>query len=177
MPQLPQPPQPPQPLIVTLQLDAGTFDLLDRLRQQHFPPERNVLAAHVTLFHALPGSEIDFIRFTLREVCREQPAFTLALPKPRFLGRGVAIEVQSSDVLRVRAELAQRWRDWLTPQDRQPYRPHVTVQNKVSAGQAHQLYEHLKQEWTPQVGQGRGLVLWRYMGGPWEFVEAMPFAE
>ena len=44
-----------QPLIVTLTLDAPARERFDALRRRHFPPERNHLAAHLTLFHALPG--------------------------------------------------------------------------------------------------------------------------
>jgi len=44
-------------LILTLALDGEAFALFDRLRREHFPPERNVVPAHVTLFHALPGEE------------------------------------------------------------------------------------------------------------------------
>lgn len=46
-----------QPLIVTLALDEQAQARFDALRSRHFPPDRNVLDAHVTLFHALPGEQ------------------------------------------------------------------------------------------------------------------------
>ena len=47
----------PAPLILTLKLDQASFTRLDALRQAHFPPERNWLSAHLTLFHHLPGDQ------------------------------------------------------------------------------------------------------------------------
>jgi len=168
-------PEKPQPLLVTLQLDPNTFDVLDQLRQHHFPPARNHLLAHITLFHALPGDELDSIRHTLQQVCAGQTVLPLNLPKPWFIGRGVAIDVDCEGLLRLRADLAQRWQSWVTPQDQQRYHPHITVQNKVPPEQARQLYDHLVNTWTPMVGQGTGLLLWRYVGGPWEPIDTMPF--
>src|SRR6476469_7699644 len=46
-----------RPLIVTLLLDDAAQQRFDALRTAHFPAERNHLAAHVTLFHALPGEQ------------------------------------------------------------------------------------------------------------------------
>ena len=47
-----------RPLVLTAALDDETFDWLDGLRRRHFPPERNHLAAHLTLFHALPVDQL-----------------------------------------------------------------------------------------------------------------------
>jgi hypothetical protein len=44
-------------LILTLKLDQTTFERANTLRQQYFPPERNVVPAHVILFHQLPGDK------------------------------------------------------------------------------------------------------------------------
>ena len=43
------------PLILTAQLPDDMHARYTALRDAHFPPERNYLEAHVTLFHALPG--------------------------------------------------------------------------------------------------------------------------
>ena len=45
------------PLIITAALDEGGFDWFDDLRRAHFPAHRNVVPAHLTLFHALPGEQ------------------------------------------------------------------------------------------------------------------------
>jgi hypothetical protein len=156
------------PLILTLMLDAGTQDWLDALRRAHFPPERNLVPAHVTLFHALPGDEWDAVLAALAAECRGAAPSAVRIGPPRFLGRGVALEVAAPEVAAVRARLAARWRDRLTPQDRQGWRPHATVQNKVAPERARALHAELGAALPVRQGRAEGLLLWRYRGGPWE---------
>ena len=54
------------PLIVTAELGPEDFAWLNGLRRQHFPPERNQLAAHLTMFHAIPPSAESELRQILR---------------------------------------------------------------------------------------------------------------
>lgn len=164
------------PLILTLKLDQSSFDRVNLLRQQHFPPARNFLPAHITLFHALPGVEEPQIRQQLHKLCSQTAPIALHLAGVRSLGRGVAIEVESPALLQLQQNLAKSWHDWLTPQDRQHYRPHITIQNKVAPEQARQLLQQFAQEWQPLSGSGEGLLLWYYRGGPWERVEEIGFA-
>lgn len=89
-------------------------------------------------------------------------------PKLRFLGNGVAIEVECAALTQLRHQLAAQWYDWLSPQDRQSYRPHVTIQNKVDAIEAQQLFHELSKNWSYSTGYGEGLLLWHYQGGPWQ---------
>jgi 2'-5' RNA ligase len=165
----------PRPLILTLDLDADAFGRLDALRRAHFPASRNVVPAHVTLFHAIPGDRLPVVRADLAALTAEAPACEVRFPGVRFLGKGVAVEVASADLSRVRRTLHDAWEDWLGPQDRKPYRPHVTVQNKVDPPVARALYERLRSTWDPAAGRGTGLCLWRYLGGPWDRIETFPF--
>lgn len=164
------------PLIVTLKLDADSFRLLDAMRKHHFPPERNFLSAHLTLFHALPGEEKSAICSSLNELCIETVPIRLEFPRIRMLGRGVAIEVASADLQRLHTRLAQRFSGWLTAQDRQSFKPHVTVQNKVSPQQARDLFDSLQPAWKMAPGAGEGLLLWQYLGGPWRPIAEFPFS-
>jgi 2'-5' RNA ligase len=166
--------QPPA-LILTLQLDQASFAALNELRTAHFPPERNYLPAHVTIFHALPGNEEIAIGAQLSAVAAVTQAFTLEFSRVRFLGRGVAIDLQSLELLALRATLATSWSAWLSAQDRQRYRPHVTIQNKVAPAAARALFDQLSSSWRACLGRGDGLLLWRYLGGPWELCAAYPF--
>ena len=163
------------PLILTLKLDQSSFDYFDQLRQQHFPPERNFLPAHITLFHALPGEQKFNVQQTLQEHCAQTPVLSLTFPKLRFLGKGVAVEVDCPELIQCRQQLANIWQSWLSRQDQQGYRPHITLQNKTTADEARQLYDRLAQEWNPFKGRGEGLLLWSYKGGPWEFVNEFVF--
>jgi 2'-5' RNA ligase len=163
-------------LIVTLKLDTSTFAEVDALRKQYFPPERNFIPAHVTLFHALPEVEEKAIVEGLHRVCAVTPRMSLELSTLRFLGRGVAIECCSLELQKLRQVLSSAWHDWLIPQDRQSYRPHITIQNKVPPDTARQLYEHMTQTWHPLEAAGEGLWLWRYENGPWSLVEEFNFS-
>ncbi|SOC46804.1 2'-5' RNA ligase superfamily protein [Blastococcus aggregatus] len=167
-------PAPPAPLVVTLLLDDAAQDRFDRLRARHFPAERNHLAAHVTLFHALPGEHLDAVRADLAAAAA-RTAFDVAVTGVRFLGRGVAYVLESAEAARLRDGLASGWAPWLTPQDRQRHAPHVTVQNKVDPAVARALHERLAAEFVPETVRARGLGLWRYLGGPWAAVSEHPF--
>lgn len=164
------------PLILTLRLASPAFERFDALRRAHFPPERNVIPAHLTLFHALPGEREADIGEVLAATCAATAPLALRFPSLRFLGRGVAAEVVSPELLALRGKLAARWDAWLSAQDRQGYRPHITIQNKVSAEQARRLHAELAAAWEPFESTGDGLLLWRYLGGPWELVRDEPFA-
>ena len=163
------------PLILTLKLDSQTFHQFDSLRQQHFPPERNFLPAHVTLFHALPGDQKLSIQQTLREICAQTPDFALQFSRLRFLGQGVAIDIDSLELRQLQQHLAKIWYPWLSRQDQQGYRPHITIQNKVTSAAARQLFDQMTNQWQPVEGAGQGLLLWYYQGGPWELAEDFSF--
>lgn len=162
------------PLIVTLLLDERSQAEFDRQRAAHFPPERNHLAAHVTLFHALPGEQADAVTAELAAV--DVPAFDVVVAGLRLLGGGVAYRLESDELLDLRAGLAAAWEPWLTRQDRQRFAPHVTVQNKVAPAVARELRDRLAAGFAPWTATGVGLALWRYLGGPWEPVAEHHFA-
>lgn len=158
------------PLILTLKLDQKTFRYFNQLRQQHFPSERNFLPAHTTLFHQLPGDQALIIQQELQTLCSRTSRLALTFPTVRFLGTGVAVEVDCPALVQLQHQLANTWNQWLNRQDQQGYRPHITIQNKTTTDKARQLYEQLTQEWKAFEGYGDGLLLWRYQGGPWELV-------
>ena len=163
-----------QPLIVTLLLAEEAQRRFDRLRAAHFPSERNHLAAHVTLFHALPGERLPQVDADLAAAAA-RPPFDVQVTGVRSLGRGVAYTLASAELGALRAGLAAAWEPWLTPQDRQRHAPHVTVQNKVDPAVARALQAELAAAFVPEAVPARGLGLWRYLGGPWEPVAEHAF--
>jgi 2'-5' RNA ligase len=165
------------PLILTLGLDPSSFEVLNALRKEHFPPERNFLDAHVTLFHKLPGEQEDSLKTTLASLANSTSVFNLNFSTLRFLGKGVAVNVESTELLELRKKLVAAWVQWLEAQDKQSFKPHVTIQNKVSTEEARVVLEHLSKDWISFSGRGTGLLLWRYLGGPWELVEKFPFSK
>ena len=156
------------PLIATLELDEASFQFFEGRRQRHFPPRLNIVPAHLTLFHHLPGKEIEAVRLDLEQECRWVAPFALTVSGLKFMGRGVAYTLVSAELASLRARLANGWADWLTGQDRQRHQPHVTVQNKVEPAQARLLQAELTRDFRPFQVEARGVSLWHYMGGPWE---------
>ena len=168
-------PQPPAPLILTLRFDDAAFARLDSLRRAHFPAERNHIPAHLTLFHALPGEAMEEVLSGLRFACAATAPMALRFTGPRSLGRGVALEVASPELVALRRALAAGWSHMLTRQDAGGFRPHVTVQNKVSAEAAAALLAGMAAGFEPWEARGEGLLLWHYRGGPWEAAASIPF--
>jgi 2'-5' RNA ligase len=164
-----------RPLIITANLDATSQTYFDRLRQQYFPPERNFLQAHLTMFHALPGEWIHKVEAVLAETANCNPALPAEVSGLRSLGSGVAFDIRSPELEKMRREIAFAFNHALTGQDRQRWCPHITVQNKVGRESACALLANLRhdfQRWTISV---KGLDLWHYDSGPWEFAASFRF--
>jgi hypothetical protein len=155
-------------LILTAVLDARSQGWFEALRRAHFPPELNHVPAHLTLFHHLPGEQFGAIAPMVATVCAATAAMPVAVLAPRFLGRGVAFDLHAPALAALRELLRREWHDWLTAQDRQAWRPHITVQNKVPAAEARALQAKLAAVVVPAAATAAGLHLWRYLGGPWE---------
>lgn len=148
-------------------MGAADFAWADGLRRAHFPPERNVLSAHITLFHHLPPSALGEVERRLKGMAREAaPAARLAEVMP--LGQGVAYRIDSPELMALRDELADAFTGLLTPQDQARPRLHVTIQNKVKPAEARALAVRLAADFQPRPFAIAGLAAWHYRGGPWE---------
>ncbi len=163
------------PFIVTAELPGDLAKYATELRTEHFPPERNYLKAHVTLFHALPPSCEREIKTALAQEAKENAPVAAQLEGVMPLGRGTALRLSSPDMIAIWRHLADRFHGLLTPQDEHKPRLHVTVQNKVSPKEAKALQAELEWEVDPRPFRFTGLSLHIYRGGPWEFVRTYPF--
>jgi 2'-5' RNA ligase len=152
-------------VILTLQLDSASARYFSDLRRQYFPPALNFLPAHITLFRHLPGNELDTAAGTLEQLASGYEVINIRVDGLRSLGRGVAYSLESEQLSTLRSRLVRQWSPWLTPQDRQPFNPHITVQNKVHPDEAHKTLPILSAVFTPHTITGIGLDLWRYLGG------------
>jgi len=130
--------------------------------------------AHLTLFHHLPPS--------IERELAARLADAAGAPPPRAtitglmdLGEGTALRVESADLEAIRSDLADALHGLLTPQDRAPWRPHVTIQNKVTRRAARDVQARLAAMPMPRALAIRALALWRYQGGPWEPLRSWPF--
>jgi hypothetical protein len=144
------------------------------LRRAHYPPERNQLPAHLTMFHALPPSAEPELRRRLAEIAR-QSSPKASVEGLMDLGGGVALRIVSPDLDRIRETLAVELHGLLGAQDSGGWRPHVTIQNKVATKVARALRASLEREFAPRPLSIGGLGLHRYLGGPWQSVGRYPF--
>jgi hypothetical protein len=161
-------------LIITAELGASDQARFDAQRARHFPPERNRLPAHLTMFHALPPSAELEVKRRLGELASQSPPRAIAAGLMN-LGGGVAFRIVSDDLERIRDSLTDDFRGLLSAQDAGGWRPHITVQNKVSAKEARRLLIELERDFAPGPVKISGLGLHRYLDGPWEPVAVYPF--
>lgn len=162
------------PLILAADFSPADLALLDGLRRAHFPPERNRLPAHLTLFHALPPSALDEAKHQLAlQANASPPRATIA--GLMDLGGGVAFRIVSDDLDDIRSAIADHFHGSLSAQDAQGWRPHITIQNKVAPKAARALLAELERDFRPRPLAITGLALHRYLGGPWEPIARYPF--
>jgi hypothetical protein len=156
------------PFIVTAELPPDLFAWADGLRRAHFPPERNHLSAHVTLFHALPPSLFQEIRRVLAAEAAAHPAVTARLSGVMDLGKGTGLRIESDAMLAIRDRIADNFHGALSAQDQHRPRLHITVQNKVTTPIARLLQSQLAATFEARDFRFAGLALHIYRGGPWE---------
>jgi hypothetical protein len=162
------------PIVVTAIFGDGDNGWLQQLRRTHYPAERNRVPAHLTLFRHLPPS--------LEPELKQRLSVYTATGPPRAilagvidLGEGTAFRVESEELEDIRYDLAEAFRGMLTPQDMAPWRPHVTIQNKVEPREARRLQAELRATFEPRPLEISGLASWRYLGGPWQPIRTHAF--
>ena len=156
------------PIIVSAVFGRQDQGWFDAQRAAHFPPERNQLSAHLTLFHHLPPSAEAELKHRLAQETRGVRAPRARIGGLMSLGRGVAYRIESPDLVAIRHRLADAFAGLLTPQDAGGWRPHVTIQNKVQPNVAKLLLTSLSRDFVPREVEVAGLAAWWYRGGPWE---------
>lgn len=165
------------PLILTARIADIDLKPFELLRRQHFPPDRNFLQAHLTMFHRLPGERTYEIVDALSMTFGNTEPFQASVAGVRHLGAGVAFNIASPEFMRIHAGLKSLFLPWLGGQDMQKWQPHITVQNKVSRSAADALHRNLLSEFEPRSILVEGLELWRYLGGPWRLEHTAIFGK
>lgn len=162
------------PLLVTARLPPDVFAWADGLRRAHFPPERNKVRAHVTLFNSLPWRVEDEVRRMLaRHAAAPPPAAEITGLMP--LGGGTAFAIQSPALSAIHQDMVESLHGLLTAQDGGRRKLHATVQNKVSGTEAKALQAELARDFRPRPFAFAALDLHRYLGGYWEDAGSWPF--
>lgn len=162
------------PIIVTAQMAPPDQAWADRLRQRHFPPDRNQLSAHITLFHHLPPSCLGELKRELGRITRRS-APPARIDRLLAFAQGVAFHVESVGLEAIHEALAERFAGVLTPQDAVRPQLHITVQNKVAPQQASATLASLQADFSPRRIAVAGIALWGYRGGPWSLIARYPF--
>ena len=158
-------------LIVTVRLDDVSQQYFDILRAKYFPVERNFLKAHLTLFHKLPDS----VETTTLISALSVAPFDMQMTGLINLGAGVAFRIEAEQLAFLRSQISDDFQEHLSPQDRQGFRGHITVQNKVTPEIARELLAELSKGFSPFQVRALGVDLWYYLGGPWQHKEYFPF--
>lgn len=169
----------PQPFILTAVLPPDLQGFAEGLRRAHFPPERNHLHAHVTLFHAFAPSLLEELTDFIPRIAAEFAPPQGCVKGVMDLGKGTAIALETPQLLVLRAMIAEHFRGSLTAQDLHEPRPHITIQNKVTKEEARALQASLPAVLAPWIARGTfafpALALHRYCGGPWEHLKTCAF--
>jgi 2'-5' RNA ligase superfamily len=162
------------PLIVTAVLGTADQRRFDALRRAHFPPERNYLSAHLTLFHHLPPARADELVRLLKDIAADPPP-AARVTEVYSLGRGVAYRIESPGLVAMRERVADWFAPDLTAQDQATPRLHITVQNKVEPDVAKALLAELRADFQPHPIAISGFGVYYYRGGPWEMLKEIAF--
>jgi 2'-5' RNA ligase len=164
-------------MILTARIAENELIPFDLLRQKHFPEDRNLLRAHLTMFHRLPGEYVEKIVESLRSVTKGKTAISAKVSGVRHLGAGVAFTIGSPELNSIRDTLRSNFVHWLGSQDMQTWQPHITIQNKALRAEANRLHRELANDFHPHDITIVGLDLWRYLNGPWASEATVLFAD
>ena len=159
------------PLILTLRIESKSQAFFDAQRQIYFPPKRNFLSAHLTLFHQLPDEE-DTHRYL---VSLQFHSFPIQITGLQNLGSGIAYKAESAQLQALHHQIRDYFLAKLIPQDQQPFRPHITIMNKSTPEKVQALLTDLTSGFKPFSITAIGVDLWTYLGGPWHFERTISF--
>ena len=162
------------PLLITAELPGGVLEWADALRRAHYPPDRNRLRAHVTLFHGLPPSAEDEIRRVLADLAKAPP------PQARITGLmkldgGTALAVESPETVTLHGEIAARLHGLVPLHDAQALRLHITIQNKVPLQDARALQAQLGPTIAARSFRFKAFGLYGWDEGLWNPLREFPF--
>ncbi|KAM6511680.1 hypothetical protein FALCPG4_016681 [Fusarium falciforme] len=167
--------------VLTLWTDDAHHEAMTALRRQWFPTRLLKVEAHVTLFHALPGSKLHQLKQDIAEISQYTTKFDITVKKEGIyeMGKGVGIRISEGQrkAAKLRSELRDKWEPFLSRQDQQErWRGHYTIMNKEDdKARVTECLKELQDSFEDSRGRVNGLNLWRYDRGWWREVEAFSF--
>ena len=167
--------------VLTLQTNRDFHDRINDLQKQYVPAQLNNVGAHITLFHALPGSRLNSIVTDLLEIAPPVQRFQIKTLEPRLMSHGVALDTNIHHARPLWKTLHQKWgpagADFLSKQDQQ-FDAHYTIQNQVEKDVAIKTWEKVRERFKCDKGWAIGFTLYKYTkGGNWRFHRNFEFAK
>jgi 2'-5' RNA ligase len=163
--------------VLTLKTSKEMSEQMQRLRRKWFPEGRNKVPAHITLFHALPGSRIIQVSKYLETLSRQTSCFVINSGDVLKRRNGVAIGLGQGEeeIKKVFGEVRDQFLECLSMQDRS-LKAHWTVMNKEEDGKrVDEAYQDVESAGVVK-GIASGLILWRYeKNGTWSFEREFEF--
>jgi hypothetical protein len=168
--------------VLTLKLSDQVAQSMNAMRKQWFPVRLNKTPAHLTLFHALPHSHLEDIQMGLVSATERTKPFVVSTGRPFRMRKGVGIGLGlgSREAKAVHGSLRETWSGFLSEQDAQGWRPHWTVMNKEDdEGRVKEAFENIDETLRKDEvnGMAKGLSLWIYNRGRWDWNEDFDFHE
>jgi len=167
--------------VLTFLTDQKHHQTMTELRKRYFPPRLNKLDAHLTMFHALPGSKLEeAVIPTLEQTAGSTEQFHVLAATPFKLRKGIAIGVPKGaggDTARsVHAQLKRDWQPFLSDQDAGGFAAHYTIMNKVDdEKEVNRAFDQVEGSFRACGGTIEGVTLWRYDRGHWEWFRDFKF--
>jgi mannose-1-phosphate guanylyltransferase len=168
--------------VLTMKLDDSLARPMNKMRDEYFPRRLNRTGAHLTLFHALPHSQMAEMEQGLSQLAASTKPFhvTTGGPFRMRLGVGVNVDGGYQSMKDVHAQLKKQWMPFLSEQDQGGFRPHWTVMNKVNEEEkVDNALRAVRTELSQNTkeGQAIGLELWKYDRGNWIWASEYAFDE
>lgn len=168
--------------VLTLKMTDSLARTMNKMRKDFFPKRLNRTPAHLTLFHALPHSQLEALEATLSEVTTSMQPFHVSTGSPFRMRKGVGVNVDGGyrEMKDMHEQLQSQWRPFLSEQDAGGFKPHWTVMNKVDdEKKVDSTFNTIRSELSAnhQEGEALGLDLWRYDRGNWEWAKDFSFRQ
>ena len=154
------------PLIVTLKIDEPSRLFFNEKRTIFFPAHANYVDAHVTLFHKLPSNNLE-IEIGMTQFAQHKK-FDLLISDIILFETSVSYAIESPHLLHLHAEMQSKFDPYLIRNDRKILKPHITIQNKVTAYKAYKTHAFLIKDFNPFVVNAIGFTSWYYLKGYWD---------
>ena len=162
----------PNNLIVTLKIEANRQVFFEEKRKFYYPNYCNFVPAHLTYFHAAPNNEL-FLN-SLKAVADIQQILMeteCILP----FNNGMAYAAKNDYLQRLHAVLQQNFIKDFSGKDRKIWKPHITIQNKVTTYKAKKNYQELSANFEPFTFKAEGFNVYEYANKKWVFKFFIPF--